>query len=481
MSTKPPAPNALTDFPGRLSPMLVKELRQGLRTNLFVIAFILLQGFMVFCLMIGAFAPGSNETNPFFWFFVYVALLIIQPIRGFGALSAEYQLKTMDLIQLTRLDAWRITLGKWTALNAQTLLLVIGILPYLVMRYFLGGVNFINDIAAVGLLALGSALGSAVTIGTSGYRSLILRIVLLIGCGIAFMILSAYVQNIFFSAWAGSSGKWADSILLLLILIYGCYFFLSIGASRIAPAAENHSLRKRLGAVIMAAVALSFQVFGVREESIVFSGIILALASIDAFCEPLPLSNPVARRFSRNAVTRFFGLIFTPGWHTGVRFFLIVSVLWSLAALYLEGDIRQVIADPFSEEVITFLSLIAMIGLPLIIIQLFFHKRTDSELHFGTYMFIQACVAVITMFLSIVAQFTGSSLSDYVYIIVPLPSVLLMGTSMENIHGPYYFIASFAIAFFSIALPMWKSRENMRELKACLKNPNLISEGPTGT
>ena len=110
--------NLPADFSDRLSPMLVKELRQGLRTNLFTAAFILLQVFMVLSLMIGAaFSGGGEDTSGgFFWMFITVTLLGVMPVRGFSALHKENQINTMDLIQLTRLSAWRITWGKWLAL-----------------------------------------------------------------------------------------------------------------------------------------------------------------------------------------------------------------------------------------------------------------------------------------------------------------------------------------------------------------------------
>ena len=188
--TPPPLPSQpdslamrMNDFPAGFSPMLVKELRQGMRTNLFTVAFILLQTVMILSLLAGLSDPGSSEVDGFFWFFIVVILLVVQPLRGFNALSAEYQLNTMDLIQLTKLNGWRITLGKWTALNAQTLLFLTGVLPYLVMRYFLGNVNFVIDLAALGMLGLGSALASAITIGCSVFRFFILRGIILIGFG----------------------------------------------------------------------------------------------------------------------------------------------------------------------------------------------------------------------------------------------------------------------------------------------------------
>ena len=99
------------DFSPRLSPMLVKELRQGMRTNMFAIAFILLHTFMMLCLLTAMIDPGSSDSEAFFWFVIIVVLLFVQPLRGFSALSSEYQLNTMDLIHMTKLNGWRITLA----------------------------------------------------------------------------------------------------------------------------------------------------------------------------------------------------------------------------------------------------------------------------------------------------------------------------------------------------------------------------------
>lgn len=182
--------------------MLVKELRQGMRTNLFVIAFILLQCLMILSVMAGIASNGSSAVDGFFWFFIVLTLLVLQPLRGFNALSSEYTLNTMDLIQMTRLDGWRITLGKWTALNAQTLLLITGMLPYLVIRYFFGNVNFVIDLLALGLLGLGSGLASAIMIGCSVFRYFVLRGILLVGFAFSFAGLFTSMSSTIFRASA---------------------------------------------------------------------------------------------------------------------------------------------------------------------------------------------------------------------------------------------------------------------------------------
>ncbi len=108
MANPPPLPGdatsvalRMTDFPGRFSPMLVKELRQGMRTNLFTIAFILLQTVMILSLLAGLADPGSPASTGSSGSSSSSPLLIVQPLRGFGALSSEFTLNTMDLIQLT--------------------------------------------------------------------------------------------------------------------------------------------------------------------------------------------------------------------------------------------------------------------------------------------------------------------------------------------------------------------------------------------
>ena len=247
---------SMTDFPARLSPMLVKELRQGMRTSLFAVAFILLQTFMVLCFVANIAEPGSQDANGFFWFFIITTLMVVQPLRGFNALSSEYQLNTMDLIQLTKLSGWRITLGKWTALNAQTLLFITGVLPYLVMRYFFGNVDLILDLVALLLLGLGSALASAITIGFSVFRNFLLRGILAVGSAIGLIGLFVGVKEEIFRNGIDSAEA-ATLVLLAICSLYGCFFFLAFGASRIAYQSENLSTVKRLAALTMCGLSFA--------------------------------------------------------------------------------------------------------------------------------------------------------------------------------------------------------------------------------
>ena len=73
-----------------------------------------------------------------FWFLLGSLLLFFMPLRSLGALYSEIKGNTLELVFLTRMSSWDIAFGKWLAHLAQIGLLVAAILPYLVVRHYLG-------------------------------------------------------------------------------------------------------------------------------------------------------------------------------------------------------------------------------------------------------------------------------------------------------------------------------------------------------
>lgn len=459
MAAKPPASNMsdsasqhhLTDFSDRFSPMLVKELRQGMRTNLFTIAFILLQAFMVLCVLIGASAPGdSSAVSGFFWFFVVVTLLIVMPIRGFSALTSEMQLNTMDLIQLTRMGAWRMTFGKWAALVAQSLLLVCGILPYLVMRYFFGGIDLFNEILALFSLFVASMLFTAVTVGFSAFRSVLLRSVIVV----VLLILSLNVFGIRMIANLGlaSSGASTSNVVwgylsALLTAVYLMWFMLDLGASRIAPEADNHATRKRLAAFAFGFVFLLIPLTGLEAiPFLLITGITWTLVCIDALTERPSVLPSLLRPFSNPWYRRPFVMLLTPGWPSGLFFYLLCALVYA-AALMLHEMLGGISID--LQEVQAIVSCAALVLFPLIPIHLFFRKVTEPASIFGIYLLIQICAGVVGFFLMIMAEETG--VSDVAYLFAPLPATTLFA-SMAGAEETAHVIAAAALALIAIII-----------------------------
>jgi len=353
MSSPPPLPipaappPPLADFGDWLSPMIVKELRQGLRTWVFVGAFIVLQAILVMTLLISASAGNAQAASSLFWILIAGILVFIIPLRGFNALAGEMKAETLDLLMLTRLGAFRIALGKWIALTAQGALIAISVLPYVVLRYFGGGVDVASELVALLLFWMLSAAVTAVAVAFSALPSVIVRTLVLLAtwfwsmtaCGLVMAATLVRSGGNIFGVSGGDPPKlWIMLAILTPLWAYGCYFVLDVGASAIAPLAANHATRKRLISLLMMVVALAFVLawpdHDGRSLAMGCLGAVAALCALDCLTETPTASPSVSAPFvRRGAFGRLAAYFLTPGWPTGLLFCLLIAALVT-AGLY---------------------------------------------------------------------------------------------------------------------------------------------------
>ncbi len=331
----------LSDFPDRLSPMLVKELRQGLRTKSFIAVFLTLQALLGIILLTASAAAtsdhaGSSISNIIFVFFS-IAVLIIQPLRGIGALSSEVKGNTIDMMVLTRLSAWRIVTGKWFAIISQSALIMVTVIPYLILRYFFGGMNLLGEIVLLGMIFFSSAALTAVTVGLSASNSVILRSVLpIVGLPIGAYILLMFltfgggVEDLVAFCALESKESWIGLPMFLATATYLGFFFLSTGTSLIATYAENHSTLRRLialGVALVAAFLCSLSFTDYQVIPFVFAFILAPVFAI-SLTEFAPLVSPVYRRFSKlGFLGKTAGFFLFPGWPSGVFFCAFITLV----------------------------------------------------------------------------------------------------------------------------------------------------------
>jgi len=179
----------LQDFPDWMPAMLVKELRQGMRAALFVTPFIAVQFAAALAVAYEYRQGGAGGVASAFWLVAFGAVAVVMPFRGFAALREESAQGNSGLLMLGGLSRWQIVLGKWLVQVVLCALTLLSLLPYLLVRYFIGGFELIpNALMAVNVM-LASAGMSACIIGASGYRPVPLRfVVAAIGC---FWVLAA--------------------------------------------------------------------------------------------------------------------------------------------------------------------------------------------------------------------------------------------------------------------------------------------------
>lgn len=332
----------LNDFGDWLSPMLVKELRQGMRTRTFVGSFIALQGFLIFnalTAILAALEGGSTEfASGFFWFLITVPALLVLPLAGLHALDGERGTNGLDLIFLTRVTAWRLISNKWVSLMAQLGLMAVSVLPYMALRYFLGGVNLVEEFGALVLILVGSAVSCALTVGVSPFQNRITRVLFLVGAIMVFPMLAVLVISMVMMG-TRRFGVPGDVIGVFLVLAPPVVFgLLRFGAARIAPAAENHAVAKRLVGIAAVLVVLAALALGMKPDALLAVGaLVVALVCCDALAEPV---QPVAGTFFGFARTGWLGGILrhflAPGWVSGMWYAALCAGL--MLALYYVGD-----------------------------------------------------------------------------------------------------------------------------------------------
>ena len=340
----------ISDFPDKLNPMLVKELRQGLRGLGFVALFIAIQAFLCLILLITS-ATESQENvgnliSRIILFFFSIAVLVIQPLRGITALSSEIRGNTIDLLCLTKLSAWRITFGKWVSIVSQSGLILTAIIPYLILRYFFGDMQMFAEIILLLSTFLLSATFTAVTVGLSGTSSTIIRVFLpIIGSIVVFFVIwPTYFGGRFAyqSVIRLVSLNDTESIFIYLgfvaTSIYLIWISLDMGASAIAPLANNRSSLRRVISIGFLIIAILIFCFTAIPVGIALSiGLILSLpVSIVSLTEKTQLVPPVVTPFiRRGTMGKIAGKVLYPGWATGLVFTLILyGLLYSLLSFY---------------------------------------------------------------------------------------------------------------------------------------------------
>jgi len=182
-ATDSPSRHLLQDFPDWLPAMLVKELRQGMRAAMFVTPFIAVQFMAALAVAFEARSGGGGGIGSPFWFIAFGVVGVIMPFRGFTALREESDGGNSGLLMLGGLSRWQIVLGKWLVQFALSVLTMLSLLPYMLVRYFLGGFELIPNLLMTMNVLMVSAGVSGCIIGASGYRPVPLRFLIAgIGC-----------------------------------------------------------------------------------------------------------------------------------------------------------------------------------------------------------------------------------------------------------------------------------------------------------
>jgi hypothetical protein len=455
-----------------LSPILVKELRQGLRARVFLVSFLLLQVFLSVLVLANLAAQDDRSTletqSAFFWGVLGFALLVLMPLRGLVTISVEVKNRCMETITLTRLTAWRVVFGKWSALFAQSLLLVTATLPYAVLRYFIGGDDVVQDLFWLAVLLWFSGIFIAISIAISGMTNVVIRIILLIvfviGCVTISMSTSSYTLHSY--GFAAVSG-WAVFGWLVIFGFFIPALLFELTASSLAPASENHAFRRRLLTVafFLAALALFSQFKNGFEAGIMLPFLILIAMCYFELAEKARVIPRMVQAFVRKKSFGRIGVLFLlPGWPSALLFSLLII---PLAAL---GVYSLLPATSGSDEVIGgvyfILSVFGSVLVPIFICHLFLPRLEQVLLVVVLYNIIMlGAIAILQGF----AAMTNTSIAPLVAFLPSVPSMMIASSGSYSTFKdstPFYILANLVVLLMIVTILFVSSRRYFTEIAA---------------
>ncbi|MCC5844120.1 MAG: hypothetical protein JJU05_07705 [Verrucomicrobia bacterium] len=379
----------------RLNPIVVKELRQGLKSKSFLVCFLGLQAFMVLSMSIYFMntnsSGGLRGAEGFFWTLVGMALLFFMPLRSFFGIYNEIRNNTLELLFLTHMSSNRIAAGKWMAQAMQVLMLTSSILPYFVLRYVLGTINIAQDFRTLGILLTLSLLLLAFGTGLSAWKSKLIRF-LIIG-GIVFMLF--WLPNVLIVfAFGGMSGilpgfAWNPLTFLLLSAVL-ILIFLEHGASIIAPPAENHTRPKRMLSLLLFSVLYGTGVLRNSEAWLIASIAVLFPYCLGTLSQPV---SGIPSLYKRPRCLAALHGFFLPGWPSAL---LPVLLIIGIPVLTLHANFPR-----DGRYLHLFPVLFSILFLPVAILELF-KVRLHRWLLF--YLLIHAGTFVLGVILLIIDQ-----------------------------------------------------------------------------
>ena len=426
----------------RLNPVLVKEVRQALKSRYFLIVFsfmllaalLITSGVLVFAAFEpakpgSAFPLGMTVKPVFIAVLVCLAfaVLLVVPAATFRALEQEETGRTYDLLVITTSTPGAIIRGKLLAAVLQLVLFFSAVVPFLAVLYMVGDVDLPS--AALAFLMLFGAAALLCMFGLC--HAAVVRkkrwptfhfVLCILGLSMAFwpiIVLVGTAIGADFGRHVTTADFWYAAALILSL--YPCLFaFLYVGA-RVAVTFEsaNRSTAPRVVLTILwlvgtAWTAIFWFIQGHKGEEIwaVYAGLALGLLWLVAAwlsAEDDALSRRVASEYPTSLFGRLLAGFYYPG---SARGFLLLTALALLSAAIASAGIS--FSGSASRHELFFPPILAgyllgYVGIPLAIMRMWL-KRWIKPAHRGpTILLILVVGAALPPFAKALAGWEASA------------------------------------------------------------------------
>ena len=348
----------LSDF---LNPILVKEVRQGLRGRYFkgTYAFTLVIATLVglFVLVVG---QEQSDVGQAFFTAIFVcltgAVLALIPFQAYVS-TATADPRQADILALSNLRPHQIVWGRLLATLVQGGLVVSALFPFLGLAYLLPGVDLAAAMVAVVTVLIFGSVMACLTIAASWLTSnKLLRVLIMALSGLFQMFMAFTAVGLGFELVNNPNSLQNDEFYWALAMFWGHGlvvggFALVGAAARIGHKEENRSTLARLltTALVLVGTAMPFLILVFSTErddeiQLATTGYTLFLA-----CFPVSLFVTEPERYGRRVQlqvpkNRLLALLITP-WLPGGANGVMLAVILGLIA-----TVPIVVVQPFAVD-----------------------------------------------------------------------------------------------------------------------------------
>ncbi len=338
-----------------LNPILVREVRQSLRSRVFTGSFISLLVLAV-ALTLGLlgthFDDRFGDPGPFgpvlFQAMVgcfELALLGAVPLGAFMAMSEEWNAGTWEQLSLSGLVPARIVRGRLLASMVQAVLYSSALVPFLAASFLLHGLDLTVVLIALGWILCWSPCLTmlAIAMGSFGGPRMVRALLMIALVGILFgagSLVWAVVDEV------ASNSSYVHTVeakwFLLFFSMLGALVFLygrGIACALLTHPEENRSTYMRIVTTVVMAMGVGVIAWVYADNPNSSPPYFIATGGLFAFwipaalfaTEPERLSNRVASRVPKNRFLALLAVPFLPGGGRGYVFLLLVSTVYAAA------------------------------------------------------------------------------------------------------------------------------------------------------
>jgi hypothetical protein len=453
----------------RLSPIVVKEVRQVVRGQEFTFSFSasLLAGLAVafFGAVDALHGSGTSGNGTFLALMTCLTLLglVVVPVGAFSALRNERMEQTLELITLTALSPRRVVIGKLLAQGVKLATLFAAMAPFIAMSFLLGGIDFVTILVSLLILFMWSLWASAAFLFLSCLLKSRAMSALIFGAAGIVLFVVFNMGRYFFFAITGGRGlggggfvagtgiagwPWQGLAIMATFCLASMINLVLLAENRLSLPTENRVTPLRVGFLVQFLLVAAWCFSFVNEPPPVvanavamlgvFGGLHLAVVATFAVTESLVVSRRVLLHMAPSSPWRWLLAMFRPGGGRGALYVLVQMAVLLLVAWRL---------DPSGSNLRWFLAMCGYIcfftGVPTVVVR---SRRPAGAAS------LQLRVAVLVLLP------VSLLLPDIIYYVLWQPDVLDLAFGARHLFNPIRTLANWSFVeslhWFSAPLSM---------------------------